>query len=253
MESNLRVLLLIGVSICLVLLSRLYFSAVSLMAFVPLVWLLENSAKRKIPILYWFLGSVAILTISSLFNLEIKIWGVLYGAGLTLALSLYLLTSRFSKNRLGMFTILFFWLGFDYLVLKVVSTAAPAFLSSFFDGSKAMGWSRSTGNLGITAWVVISNLLFYYVLLWRDAIFQKTIRWMSLIYALLLISLPVVISFYVITDLAPITVEEMKSVYMNSKISLDVSYAKNGEWLGRISAWVSIMIVVYAVIKSKTK
>ncbi|MEM8569112.1 MAG: hypothetical protein AAGF85_21835 [Bacteroidota bacterium] len=253
MESNFRVTLLLGASVGLILLSRIYVPVISLIAFCPLIWLLEGSSKQRIPVAYWFLGSSVILTISALFYLDEKFLAPIYGVGLTMALSVYLLTSKFSKNRLGIFTILLFWLGFDYLVLKVLPTASSAFLSSFFDGAQAMGWSRTTGNLGITAWIVISNILCYYVFLWQDAIFKKTIRWMSLIYAIIFISIPILISSYFVTYLAPVTLLEMKSVYMNSHIIADIRYSENGEWLGRTCAWVSILVVVYALIKRKTK
>ncbi len=243
---------MLGVCVVLVMLSRFLSSAISLIAFTPLLWLLESSMNRKTSLVYWFSGSILIITLSSIFALDSVVTALIYGVGLTATLSLYLLTSKFSKNRLGIFTILFFWIAFDYLILKVLPNASAAFLSGFFDGSKAMGWSRTTGNLGITAWIIISNLLFYYVLLWKDAIFSKNIRWLSLIYTLILIALPLLAGLYFVPDLAPITLAEMTSVYTHYSSS-DISYTENGEWLGRISARVSIMVVVFALIKSKTK
>ncbi|MEM9390107.1 MAG: hypothetical protein AAGA02_06510 [Bacteroidota bacterium] len=253
MESRKQALIFIAIAAGLVLLSRTYFSTASLIAFAPLIGLLENTSDRKFPFFYWFGGALLVFGLNAVLTLSDPISIIIYSIGITLACSAYLLTTYFSKNKLGVFTLLLFWLGFDYLILKVLPTASNAFLSTFFDGYKIVGWSRKTGYFGITAWIIIANILFYYVFLWRDALLKNKIRWLSLIYSILLIVIPVAIGLFIAPELTPVTLAELNTVYAGNSSVTDLNYSENGEWLGRTAAWVSIMILVYAVIKGKIK
>ncbi|MEM9297891.1 MAG: hypothetical protein AAF149_16985 [Bacteroidota bacterium] len=253
MESRKQALILIVIAFGLVLLSRTYFSTASLIAFAPLIGLLENTSERKFPFFYWFGAAFLVFGLNAALTLSDPVSIIIYSIGITLACSAYLLTTYFSKNKLGVFTLLLFWLGFDYLILKSLPTASNAFLSTFFDGYKIVGWSRKTGYFGITAWIIIANILFYYVFLWRDAIMRSKMRWLSLMYSMLLIIIPVAISLFIVPELTPVTLAELNTVYVENSSLADLNYTENGEWLGRTAAWVSVMILVYAIIKGKIK
>lgn len=253
MGSKKQAIILVLSSICLVVLARTYFPFAALIAFFPLISLLEKTAEGEQPFVYWFTPALIVLGLNAIFTVDRLALILGYSVGLTLAISAYLITSHLSKNRLGVFTILLFWLSFDYLVLKVLPEASGAFLSTFFDGYDVVSWSRNTGNLGITAWIITANILLYYVFLWRDAVFRNEIRWLSLIYSLLIICTPVVIGLYIVPGWIPVTIAEVKAVYVENSNTADITYMENGEWLGRTATWVSVMILVYAVIKGKVK
>lgn len=253
MESKPRAYSLILISLALIVLSQYYLPTVSLIAFVPLFWLLEKTTEQKLGYVTWFFGVFSIFTLHAFLQLQDLISIVIYAIGLSLAVSLYVITNSVSKNRLGLFTILIFWLGFDYLILKTLPEASQVFISSYFDGSTAVRWSRSTGNMGITVWILLSNLLMYYVFLWEDAVFKNQMRWLSFSYSIILIAIPVVISLYFTSDQTPITLAEVQGVYAYDDKVVGANYKENGEWLGRTTAWVSVMIIVYTAVKRKVK
>ena len=66
--------------------------------------------------------------------------------------------------------------------------------TNFDQFSYLIGWSADTGLLGVSLWVLVGNVLFYYVFIRDNAIFQGKIRWLSLVYSIVLLILPVLIS-----------------------------------------------------------
>ena len=82
---------------------------------------------------------------------------------------------------------------------------------------------------------------------------RSKMRWLSLMYSMLLIIIPVAISLFIVPELTPVTLAELNTVYVENSSLADLNYTENGEWLGRTATWVSVMILVYAIIKGKIK
>ena len=247
-------------SAVLLVISKFYVPLLSLAALTPFLAVLKSALEGEIKIPAW-------LTLSGLlFMLVFFFWVVplppgiddillviFYGFTLTLAISLFFITNKFSKNRLGLFTIIFFWLGYDYLVLELYPQCSIFFLANIFNELPLVRWSHYTGFMGITAWILIANLLLYYVFFKGNAIFKGKIRWLSLVYALIIIFIPAMVGAYFLRDTLAITWHEMIDLYARNIVQSDPVYTERGEWVGRTAAWVSILILTYSFVKQKVK
>ncbi len=261
MAGSLSRFVIMGViSVMLVSIAKLCFPVLGLIALAPFFVVLKGAIDGELKPFTWLMLS------GLMFSLVFIIWRITAGAGydaivsvlfysftLTLAVSLFLITDRFSRNRLGLFTIGFFWLGYDYLILKLYPQCSVFFLGNVFDGSSLVNWSRHTGFMGITLWILIANLLFYYVIFKGEAIFQGRIRWLSLSYTLIIISIPVVISVFFLQETDPVTWHEMIGLYVRGEIKDTSEYTQRGEWLGRTAAWVSVLLLIYSLVKQRIK
>lgn len=247
-------------SAVLLILSKFYLPLLSLIALSPFFVVLKSSLEGQIKPPHWIvLSSVFFILIFFAWSTTLPpgLYDVLrmvfYGFTLTLAVSLFFVTNKFSKNRLGIFTILLFWLGYDYLVLELYPQCSIFFLANIFNDMPLVGWSRYTGFMGITAWILLANLLFYYVFFKDNAVFIGKIRWISLVYTLILIFTPIMINAFFSESHSPITWQEMTDLYVRSVIPNDTLYAERGEWVGRTAAWVSVLILTYSLVKQKVK
>ena len=254
MESSFKKNVLL--TLCTLLLlatARLYAPPLGLIALAPIFCILSATLQERKLIIHWLIFATLVFTFTGIITLKEITLTPIYGVGLSAAISLFLITQTFSKNRLGLFTIIFFWLALDYLMLKIAPESAQFFLSSLFDGSIVVSWSRSTGNLGITGWIVLSNILFYYALFEGNGILQGNIRWLTLTYAMIIVALPIITGLFLTNELTPVTTIEMIQVYDHGVSTVESDYARNGEWLGRTAAWVAILILTYSLIKRKVK
>ena len=249
-------------SAVLLILAKFYLPLLSLVALSPFFVVFKSSLEGQVKPIQWIvLSSVFFIlvflawSIPSSTGLHDVLGMMFYGFTLTLAVSLFFVTNKFSKNRLGIFTILLFWLGYDYLVLELYPQCSIFFLANVFNHVPLalVGWSHYTGFMGITAWILIANLLFYYVFFKDNAIFLGKIRWLSLVYTLILISIPIMIHIFFLGSQSPITWQEMTDLYVRGVIPNDSHYAERGEWVGRTAAWVSVLILTYSLVKQKVK
>ncbi|MGE0588049.1 MAG: hypothetical protein AB7O48_05710 [Cyclobacteriaceae bacterium] len=176
----------------------------------------------------------------SLANLTISIvYGILF--------TLPFLGYAFARENLGakasLIVILFFWLAIEYASLKVYPTY---FLADLFilkpEWSK---WTANTGYLGISLWILSTNALLFKALLT-----EEKINWL-----LFTLFLAVVIGPFVLSqgaETSPITRLDMLALYSNS-VAGDAGYKSYAEWIARTSAWISVLIVLFTLVKQKTK
>jgi hypothetical protein len=259
MENNYKqIFIFTGITILLILVgySSSIFSTLLLIAFVPLLILLKYAIIRNVSILNWsitlFLSLlITIIIISFIDDNSINVGLIIYPLGLSLVTSLYWIIKRNLKNSFGLFTLLILWLAFDYAILLVAPDLSQYFVFKALEQNASIITS-STGFMGTTLWGLSSNLLVVFVLFDPSAKNGVKFRWLSLIYVLILITAPLWIVAIWGSDVEGITWQQMYNSYIDSS-SDNSTYLLNAEWLGRTSAWVAILLVIYSLVKLKIK
>ncbi len=167
---------------------------------------------------------------------------------LTLAFFGYTFSYQNLGSRLGKFTIIFFWLGLEYLMLKLPWRNDFYFLSDALNlKSSWWKWNADLGYLGISMWVLVVNLVFYL------ALFKPiSINWFLVTVAMLLVAGPIIYSVYYL-DTPGINREQMISLYSYGSDAIGENYPDRGELITRTATWVSVLIILLAVVKNKIK
>lgn len=148
-------------------------------------------------------------------------------------------------KRLGKFTIVFFWLALEYLMLKLPWRSNVVFLSDVLAlKPKWTQWTHYTGYLGISLWILLSGLVFYLGSL------RNGINGYWLAAGIVILAGPVVYSLALSTP--SINHSQMITLYETGQTSSD-RYLKEGELVSRTAAWISVVILLLALVKTKTK
>jgi hypothetical protein len=136
-------------------------------------------------------------------------------------------------------------LGLEYILLKLSWREQTVFLADVIQlRGEWMKWTAYTGYLGSSLWILCTNLLLY------TAVFKGKLNWYLLALTLICLTGPVIYSLIIKID--GINRMQMISLYSNVKVE-SVNYAKRGELVTRTSAWISIAILLLALVKSQTK
>ena len=166
----------------------------------------------------------------------------------SIILTLAFVGYSFTRQRLGSWVgkpcIVLFWLGLEYIFLKVSWTDSTLFLGDALSlKMEWLRWNQYTGYLGATMWILLCNLILYYSFL-KDKI---SIAWM-VVYFLIFIG-PIVYSYTLTSD--AIHREEMIALY-ESSTQLKSGYAKYGEYIPRTAGWISGLILIFATLKTNS-
>lgn len=182
-----------------------------------------------------------------LFDFSALIGVLIQSIVLTLSFAGYTFCRQALGPRVGKFTIILFWLGFEYVFLKTNQADRVIFLADATQlKADWLKWTSFSGYLSATAWILFCNLLFYNAVLKKDKI-----NWVML--ALFLIGLggPVVYSLTAGSH-AVVSRQEMAALYAGLDTGNSV-YQKRGEFIPRTAAWISVLIFTFALIKNKTE
>lgn len=194
------------------------------------------------------LSFVVSLFCARLFNTSQLILVMAQAILLTLTFAGYSFAYHSLGNRLGKFTIIFLWLGLEYLMLKLPWKNDFLFLA---DALKLKPdwwkWNNEIGYLSVSLWILVVNLFFFMGFFKSD-----TINWFFVALALLLVVIPIIYSTYHL-DSPGINREQMISLYNGNVGNFSKNYQDRGELITRSSAWVSILIVLLALVKNKVK
>ncbi len=183
-----------------------------------------------------------------LFNTSQLIFIMAQAILLTLTFAGYSFAYHSLGNRLGKFTIIFLWLGLEYLMLKLPWKNDFLFLADALKlKSDWWKWNNEIGYLSISLWILVVNL-FFYMALFRSA----SINWFLVALAILLVVVPIIYSIYYL-DTPGINREQMIALYNGNEGTFSKNYKDRGELITRSSAWVSVLIVLLAVVKNKVK
>jgi hypothetical protein len=146
--------------------------------------------------------------------------------------------------RTGKFIVILIWLGLEYLLVKLQWPANTVFLGDSLGAwPNWFRWNRETGYLGVSAWILTSNWLVY------TGTMRSGLNWALVFLALAVIAGPLVYSLMI--EAKPILREDMIELYATDSV-LKGSYAAQGELVARTCAWISVLILIFAGVKSRT-
>lgn len=194
------------------------------------------------------LGGLSIsLFAAHLFEVKFLVVSISQAIALTLAFVGYSFAYQSLGSRLGKFTIIIFWLGIEYVLVKLPYRNTVLFLADALQlQSDWQSWNQYTGYLGSSLWILIVNLFLYLALLKGDKI-----NWFHFALAILLLAGPISFSYF--NEGNALTRVEMNDLYGGNITTLDKEYVEHGELIPRTAAWVTVLILLLSLIKSKTK
>lgn len=158
------------------------------------------------------------------------------------------LTNTFSKNRLGIFTMLIYWAGFSYLALLFTPYLTELLIGSKFTHT-AFRWNYYTGIIGVDAWVFLGGIAFYYILFKDKALFKGLIRWRTALAFGLLLSIPFLANLFIPSDVVALNEHKVMDILFKDGLY----QGRYIEWFGRTCLWVTVFVVIYAFVKRKAK
>lgn len=195
------------------------------------------------------LALIGALLAAHVFNLQAILLVLIQAIVLTLVFVGYAFAYQNLGTRLGIVTLIFFWLGMEYIFLKTPWHHDFIFLADAFQLKPAWHtWTHYTGYLGVSCWILVINLLFH-LALFRPSGFSLP----YLLAALVFIGGPLILS-YQLNVPGPGAVE-MHSLYSSSPDSLKLSpeYKNQGELVARTATWISVLIILLSFVKNKTR
>ncbi|WP_276367224.1 hypothetical protein [Chryseolinea sp. H1M3-3] len=171
---------------------------------------------------------------------------IIYFALLATLFTVYILLQRWTNNRLNKFTLLIFILGMEYMLLKLMTDPNPVFLADLLRYKHTwIRWNIFTGYTGASLWILLTNLLFY------QALFkQEKINWMLCFSACMIILLPIL--FSISQTSTALTKGDVLDFYTSGS-NYNSIYLQRGELISRTGAWVSLLIIIFTLIKGLTK
>ncbi len=227
------------------------FPVLIFVGFVPLFAISDLSKDKDSPWnhLELILLSLAVfLFCAQILNPSHVILVIIQAILLTFAFAGYAFLYQSLGSRLGKFTIIFFWLGLEYLMLKLPWRNDFFFLADALELRPLWWkWNANLGYLAITIWVLVVNLAFYLAILKTTSI-----NWLLIASAILLIAGPVVYSVYFL-EVPGINRGQMIALYNTGSTTFSENYQNRGELISRSAAWVSVLILLLAIVKYKIK
>ena len=222
----------------------------------PLFAIYNFHKDRNLPFVRFGIWVVVILVlVHGLLSSIKQPWATLpmsinFGILLSFSFFAYWLTDKYARNRLGLFTVVLYYAGLEYLALLFIPESAYMLLGSSLANFPAIQqWNSGTGLGGVTIWILTANIATYHILFRDLAIFKGIYRWRSLILALILVSLPALISIWFYAGGSVIEPSEINSRFNN--ILETKNFASAGEIAGRTCAWISVFIVLYGLVQRK--
>lgn len=221
------------------------FSVVIFVAFVPLLLLVDRPIN---PVNVYV---SVVVTLVCIFGLTFipgpwKITGIFYfGLLVTTIFSVYISAQRLTQNRLNKFSLLILLVASEYLLLKFLAHKNPYFLADTFqEHSTWLRWNIYTGYLGASFWILLINLLIY------EGVKASRINYFLLVLAAMTTIMPVIYSKYLPQN--GLTKADVIAFYTGIGTG-NTDYNEYGELISRTGVWVSILIIIFTLIRIKTK
>lgn len=230
-------------------------SIVLLFALVPVFIILKDSITNNDSPIKYALALTLSLAIGQLtgfiitgnsFNYLLFI----YPVGIAITTSLYWLVKKNLNSNLGVVTFVIYWVAFEYFALLINPELGNYFIFGALAKLPVVNFSAFTGFLGYTLWALVSNLILAFVLYDANGPFKIKLRILSLAYAVIFITSPFWLSLIWSIDEDNISRQLMINYYSGLPIE-NTDYLEKGEWLGRTSAWVAVLLTIYSLVKKK--
>lgn len=147
--------------------------------------------------------------------------------------------------RTGKFIIVIFWLALEYVMLSLKWPNQPIYTADALLGVPYWyRWNIETGYLGITAWILLVNWIVY------SSALRGRLNWSLISIGVVFIIIPIVFSMY--QEGKPVLRNSMIELYKGQTVSTS-AYPEKGELVARTCAWLSILILLFAFVKSGIK
>jgi hypothetical protein len=227
------------------------FPILAFFAFAPMFALIDHPSALKdfsLPFLVAMLTAFILYSFKqkpNTFQSNVLSW-IIYFALLAIVLTAYIFIQRWTSNVLNKFALVLFILGMEYTLLKFMTDHNPVFLADLLKYKLTWTrWNILTGYTGATLWILLANLLFYH------ALFKlEKINWVLCVVAVLIVLGPLIYSL--ISSNAALVKADVLSFYSGQK-EYHSDYSKHGELISRTAAGVSLLILIFAAIKTMIK
>lgn len=221
------------------------FSAVIFVVFVPFFMLPDLAWDLKKISIVLLLAVVSILYLAFL-AASWRITGALcYGLILIVLFTSYIIAQQLTQNRLNKFSLVILWLGSEYFLLKFLNSKDPFFLAdTFLTHPTWVRWNVYTGYTGASLWILLINLLIY------EAVKEVKVNYFLLVLAAVAIIMPVVYSLSLSQN--ALTKADVIAFYSGNS-TINSYYSQYGELISRTGAWVSVLIIIFTLIRVTTK
>ncbi|MDH4091348.1 MAG: hypothetical protein OEV74_08425 [Cyclobacteriaceae bacterium] len=242
-------MLLLLTSCTLIILSVLWksFPVLIFIAFSPLFALLDYSWRTKPASQLVLISSVLAACLYFLPVWGIVVNGLFMGLIMVALFAAYTIMQNVTEKRFNKLALVILVMGMEYIVLKFVIHKKPFFIADILQQKTTwVRWTAYTGYLGISLWIMLTNVLFY-----QAFIRSEKINLLLFILFILTIALPIVYSFN-LTDNG-VTKDEVIHLYSGDYEDLNNAYSRNGELISRTGGWVSILILIFTLVRAQTK
>ncbi len=249
-ENNLSPVLLLGISAALLCAGWLMKSfPVLIFAGLAPLFAITDQARDKDR--FWNLSELILVGLAigffaaHVFKMQSLVMSMVEAIALTLAFLGYSFAYQRLGGWMGKFAIVFFWLGIEYVFLKLPWRNQFTFLGDALAlKTDWLGWTQYTGYLGSSCWILLANLLVYLGLFRAGKI-----NWFFIVLALLWITAPIAFSYWRAGQ--AISRTDMIFLYDGNNSSLNKNYIRLGEVIPRTAAGISVLILLVAVIRNK--
>jgi hypothetical protein len=223
------------------------FPLLAFIGFAPFIAIAANNRKEKS---MWSSLELVLLGLSIsffagiLFSFDLLASVLAHSILFTLSFLGYTFVRKSLGPGVSIITLSIFWLTTEYILLKWSPFPVTFLADLFFLKPEWTAWNPATGYLGASLWVLITNTLLY-----QAVLTEKKVNWIFVVLFLFTVIGPIIYS-YTITD-DPITRDQMTQLYSSSSNETD-DYNLNGEFIPRTAAWVSVLILLFTLVKRKT-
>ncbi|MEQ1586106.1 MAG: hypothetical protein ABL895_09525 [Cyclobacteriaceae bacterium] len=225
------------------------FPVLIFLGIAPLFAITDQAKDHKSP---WNRFELILLSLSVslfaalLFNTKLLVFVLAQSILFTLTFVGYSFAYQSLGSRLGKFTIIFFWLGAEYILLKLPWSEQTLFLADALQLQASwMKWTYHVGYLGASFWILVVNLIFYLTFFQK-----KEFNGYYFTAGIALIIVPILFSYQ--TETAGINHAEMITLYTQG-FSGSEKYLKQGELIARTAAWISVLIILLSFVKNQTR
>jgi hypothetical protein len=179
------------------------------------------------------------------FQVDALVASILQAIVLSIAFAAFTYSKQGLGARLGKLPLIFYILAVEYVFLKVGPGSKVIFLADAMKfKSDWTRWTSYTGYLGISLWILATNLLLYI------AVLRKPFSMPFLVIFFIAVLAPIGFSYSL--SMEGVTRTGMLNEYKSFEQLTKEPYLKNGEWVARTAAWVSVLILMFAFVKNYT-
>ncbi|MEP2670615.1 MAG: hypothetical protein ABJH04_16550 [Cyclobacteriaceae bacterium] len=223
------------------------FPLLAFIGFAPFIAIAVNNRKEKS---VWTSLELVLLGLSisffagSLFSFHLLVPILAQAIIFTLSFLGYTFVRKNLGPGVSTITLSIFWLTTEYVLLKWSPFPINFLADLFYLKPEWTAWNSSTGYLGASLWVLMANTLLYLAVLT-----EKKVNWIFVVLFLIAVVAPMTYSYTIDSD--AISREQMIQLYSLPPDETS-GYTLKGEFIPRTTAWVSVLILLFTLVKRKT-